>query len=554
MTSRRTRSLSVLGVIAILMTSIGAMFSTVSAQEERQTLILAQNAGDIASLDPHVASATQDRSVVDMVFNGLIRFKPGDASTFEPDLATAIPEPVTEADGTQSWTFTLRQDAMCHSGFDQAFDDAVASGATPSPIPAIADTQPYPLTADDVIFSLQKTANVETSGVSADYANYTFEKVDASTVKVIAKEPVGPAVFLPKFANYGGGYIICKKAYDILGADGFKTNPVGTGPFKFVSYTPQQSTVLAANDEYFRGAPKLGGVEVRYIADNTARELGLQSGELHVINGLPEAQFVDRINQTGDYTADVFGVGEAVWLNLDINNEYLKDPKVREAIILAVSRENHVALAGSPVAEPIYSVVPTGIVPGSLSAEEADAAGVNYAQDIERAKTLLAEAGYGDGFTLNLVTSEQAAYLTNYTVLQEELAQIGITVELQTVQHAAMHEQIRAGSNAITIYIAYRPSADTYLTSFFTTGGGNTNFSHFTLDAEIAAARGELDPDAQVAAWQAINVTIEQNFAGYGLMYTNQVYARANSVDYGHELVSVPQLYPGIDETTSISA
>jgi peptide/nickel transport system substrate-binding protein len=311
--------------------------------------------------------------------------------------------------------------------------------------------------------------------------------------------------------------------------------------------------VLTANDEYFRGAPKLGGVEVRFIADNTARELGLQSGELHVINGLPEAQFVDRINQTGEYTADVFGVGEAVWLNLDINNEYLKDPKVREAIILAVSRENHVALAGSPVAEPIYSVVPTGIVPGSLSAEEADAAGVNYAQDIERAKTLLAEAGYGDGFTLNLVTSEQAAYLTNYTVLQEELAQIGITVELQSVQHAAMHEQIRAGSNAITIYIAYRPSADTYLTSFFTTGGGNTNFSHFTLDAEVAAARGELDPDAQVAAWQAINVTIEQNFAGYGLMYTNQVYARANSVDYGHELVSVPQLYPGIDETTSIT-
>jgi peptide/nickel transport system substrate-binding protein len=311
--------------------------------------------------------------------------------------------------------------------------------------------------------------------------------------------------------------------------------------------------VLTANDQYFRGAPKLGGVEVRYIADNTARELGLQSGELHVINGLPEAQFVDRINQTGDYTADVFGVGEAVWLNLDINNEYLKDPKVREAIILAISRENHVALAGSPVAEPIYSVVPTGLVQGSLSAEEADAAGVNYAQDIDRAKALLTEAGYEEGFTLDLITSEQAGYLTQYTVLQEELAQIGITVNLQTVQHAAMHEQIRAGSNAIVIYIAYRPSADTYLTTFFTTGGGNTNFSHFTMDEEIAAARALLDPEAQVAAWKEINIAIEQNFAGYGLMYTNQVYARANSVDYGHELISVPQLYPGIDETTSIS-
>ncbi|MEJ7837228.1 MAG: ABC transporter substrate-binding protein [Thermomicrobiales bacterium] len=532
MTSRRTRSLSMLGVVVILLTSFGAMFSTVSAQEERQTLILGTNSGDKAFLDPHFASGTQDRTVVDMMFNGLVRFTPGDASTFEADLATAVPEPVAEADGTQSWTFTLRTDAMCH----------------PS-----ASSEAYPLTAADVVFSLQKAATVETSGVSADYAGMTFEMVDDVTVKVIVAEPIGPAVFMPKFANYSGGYIICQQAYEALGADGFMNAPVGTGPFMFSAYTPQTSTALVANESYFRGAPQLAGVEVRYIADNTARELGLQSGELHVINGLPEAQFVDRINGLGDYTADVFGVGEAVWLNLDVTNEYLSDPLVREAVLLAVSRDNHVALAGSPVAEPIYSVVPSGLVPGSLSVEEADAAGVNYAQDIDRAKELMAEAGYADGFTLNLVTSEQSAYLTNYTVLQEELAQIGITVELQSVQHASMHEQIREGSNAITIYIAYRPSADTYLSTFFTTGGGSTNFSKFTLDAEIAAARAEIDPDAQIAAWQAINVTIEQNFAAYGLMYTNQVYARANTVDYGHELVSIPQLYPGIDETTTIT-
>jgi peptide/nickel transport system substrate-binding protein len=116
-----------------------------------------------------------------------------------------------------------------------------------------------------------------------------------------------------------------------------------------------------------------------------------------------------------------------------------------------------------------------------------------------------------------------------------------------------MHELIREGANPITIYIAYRPSADTYLTQFFSTAGGNTNFSHFTLDDEIAAARGEIDPDKQIAAWKQINIEIEQNFAGYGIMYTNQVYARSNKVDYGHELTSVPQLYPGIDETTTIS-
>jgi peptide/nickel transport system substrate-binding protein len=533
MTKPGIRSLSILSVLLIALTSLGGLFTTVSAQEDRPVLVMAQNAGDITSLDPHYASATQDRSIVDMVFNGLVRFTPGDASTFEPDLATAIPDPVAEADGTQSWTFTLRDDAMCQ-----------ASSAS----------EAYPLTADDVVFSFQKAANADTSAYSGDYTGFTFEKVDAATVKITVAEPLGPAVFLPKVANYAGGYIICQKAYEALGADAFVTNPVGTGPFAFGSYTPQNSVVLTANDDYFRGAPKLGGVEVRFIADNTARELGLQSGELDVVNGLPEAQFVDRINGMGDFTADVFGVGEATFINLDVTNEYLKDPKVREAVILAINRDNHVALQGSPVAEPIYSVVPTGIVNGSLSAEEADAAGVNYAQDIEKAKSLLAEAGYADGFTLKLVASEQAAYLTNYNVLAEELRQIGITVELEVVQHSAMHELIREGSNAITIYIAYRPSADTYLTQFFTTAGGNTNYSHFTLDDEIAAARGETDPDAQIEAWKQINIEIEKNFAGYGIMYTNQVYARSNTVDYGHELVSVPQLYPGIDETTSISS
>ncbi len=62
-----------------------------------------------------------------------------------------------------------------------------------------------------------------------------------------------------------------------------------------------------------------------------------------------------------------------------------------------------------------------------------------------------------------------------------------------------------------------------------------------------------MNGDAQIAAWKQINIEILQAFAGYGLMYTNQVYVRQKSVDYGHELVSIPQLYPGYDETTTIT-
>jgi peptide/nickel transport system substrate-binding protein len=311
--------------------------------------------------------------------------------------------------------------------------------------------------------------------------------------------------------------------------------------------------MLTANADFFRGAPQLGGVEVRFIADPTSRELALQSGDVHVINGLPEAQWVERMNQSEGIIADVFGVGEVSWINLDTQHEILQDPLVREAIALAVDRNNHVALHGDPVAAPIFSVVPADLMPGGLTEEEATEAGVNPAPDLDRARELLAEAGYPDGFELDLISSEQDGYRTNYEVLAEELRQIGITVTLEVVQHAAMHELIREGRNPIVIYIGFRPTADTFLSQFFTTDGGVTNFSHFTVDDLRDQARSELDPEAQAQLWKEAAIEIQKNFAAIGIMYVNQVYARSEAVDYGHELQAVVQLYPGIDETTTIS-
>jgi peptide/nickel transport system substrate-binding protein len=259
------------------------------------------------------------------------------------------------------------------------------------------------------------------------------------------------------------------------------------------------------------------------------------------------------MGQTEGLQVDVFGVGEVVFLNLDVNNEFLKEPKVREAILTAINRENTLALSGSPVSEPVYSIVPADFMPGGLDEDQANEAGVNFTPDVEKAKSLLAEGGQPDGFELNLVSSEQDSYLRAYTVLQEELRQINVTVNIETVQHQAMHELIREGSNAITIYVAFRPTADVYLTQFFTSDGGVTNFSHFQVDDLVTQARSETDPEAQAELWRQANIEIIKNFAGYGLIYTNQVYGKSTKVDYGHELKSVVQLYPGIDETTSIS-
>jgi peptide/nickel transport system substrate-binding protein len=533
---KRNRSLAFLMTFMLVFTSIGGILATgTGAQDdERPVLRFGSSEADIQSMDPHIATGTQDRTIADMVFNGLVRFVPGTVSDFEADIAAELPEASENEDGTQTWTVTLRDDVMCH-GSETAGTDA------------------YQLTSADVVFSMEKAANPDSSSYSANYEGWSFEAVDDQTVEITLEQPLSETLFLPSIANYSGGFIICQQAFEALGADGFVTNPVGTGPFMFESYTPQDRVVLTANDDFFRGTPELGGVEVRFVADATSRELGLQSDDLDVIAGLPEAQWADRINEQEGFTADVFGVGEVLFLTINTEIEPFDDPLVREAVIKAISRENHIALSGEPVGEAVYSPVPAQLMEGGLTEEEANEAGVNYEQDIEGAIALLEEAGYPEGFEIDLVTSEQDGYRRNYEVLAEELRQIGVTVNLEVVQHAAMHDLIRQDENELVLYIAYRPNAHVYLSQFFTEGGGPTNFSKFDVSDLVEQAVTTTDADEQSQLWKDANIEIQQNFAGYGILLVNQVYARSENVDYGHELEAVINLYPGIDETTTIS-
>ena len=526
-TRRQFGQLIGLGAVGAAVAKVPAAFA-----QDGTTLRIAMNTSDIQTLDPHFASGTQDRAIVDMLFNGLVRFVPGTSNEFEADLAEDVPEGEENDDGTQTWTFTLKEGVMTHAG------EGVESAE---------------LTVEDLLFSFEKASNPDTSAYAGDYEGWSFAVGEGDReFQITLDSPVSSALFLPKVANYSGGYIIPQAPYEAVGADGFITSPVGTGPFAFSSHNPQVDVQLVAHADFFRGTPALDGVNVVFQADSAAREFALQSGDLDVIYGLNEAEWAKRMDETDGITADIFGVGEALWVNLNVEDEILQDPLVREAIVLAINRDNHVALSGEPVGEKIFSVVPASLMPGGLSEEEAEEAGVNYQQDIDRAKELLAEAGYPDGFEMDLITSEQEAYRMAYEVLQEELRQVGITVNLEVVQHATMHELIREGRNPITIYIAFRPSADTYFTQFFTTDGGVTNFSKFTVDELRDQARSETDDDTQSDLWKQANIEILQNFAGYGLTITNLVYVRRDEVDYGHDLNAVVQLYPGIDETTSI--
>jgi peptide/nickel transport system substrate-binding protein len=375
--------------------------ATSTASRSGGILRIGQAAADIGTADPHYASGTQDRALVDMVYNGLVRFKPGDATSFEPDLATSLPGPITDAQGKQTWTFFLRKGVMCHP-----------SDGMPA----------YELTSDDVMYSLKKAASKDTSTYSSDYAGMTFTSSDMNSVTITLDKPLSSALFYPRVANYSGGYIVCSKAAERLGIDGLKTHPVGTGPFMFKSYTPKEKIDLVANDLYFRGRPQLDGVEYRYMADVSSRELGLRSGQLDVIFGLQDGKWVDRLSRTQDVKVDVFGVGEVSTVYFNVTRPPFDDPRVRKAVANALNRDEFLAIYGSSVAQKTFSPVPEAFMAGGLTEMELINRNLEYRFDPTKAKQLLAEAGLGNGFRFSVVTSLLEHYRLIYESMQAQLA------------------------------------------------------------------------------------------------------------------------------------
>jgi peptide/nickel transport system substrate-binding protein len=509
--------------------------------EEPKILRLGQNAADLFSLDPHYATTTESRALVDMIFNGLVRYAPGDGSfeNMEPDLAEDYPQMEIVGD-QQVWTFTLRQGVMCH-----------AAGNLPA----------YELTSEDVVYSLEKAANPERSAYAGEYTGMTFEAVDDYTVKITLDNPLSPVLFYPKVANYSGGFVVCKQAIEALGDDKFKTYPVGTGPFMFERYSPQEKIMLTANADYFRGAPQIDGVEYRYMADVSSREAGLLAGELDVINGIPDIAWVESVQQQEGITVDVFGVGEVATVHFNTSVPPLDDPDVRRALAYALDRDEFLALFGEPVAENVYSPVPSKFLAGGLTRDEVVALGLDYDVDRDLARQMLADAGYADGFELEVITSEMTGYRRIYENMQAQLAEVGVDLKVNVVDHSTMHSQIRQDVNPIIVYIAWRPNADVYLTRFYhsdsivvTGAKPDTNFSHISiLDDMIESARVETDPQKQIEMWKEAQATILEDMYSYPLQFQQQVYARSAAVDYGHDLVSVLALYPGIDETTTLN-
>jgi peptide/nickel transport system substrate-binding protein len=180
--------------------------------------------------------------------------------------------------------------------------------------------------------------------------------------------------------------------------------------------------------------------------------------------------------------------------------------------------------------------------------------------DINRARQLLAEAGHPNGLTVRVIHTQLPEMLNMMQVVQQQLRRAGITLDLQVVEHATFHQQIRQDLSPLVYYSAARfPVADIYLTQFFhgrsivKTPTAVTNFSHCNqADAQIDAARVSTDINEQRRLWAEAQKILTENICGVPLLETLLVFARRNTVDYGYDLRGSMSLGPLITEQTRL--
>ena len=523
----KLRSLAVL-FIAVLM--IAGLSQDVGAAKDN-ILRIAFDSGDTKSMDPGRSFGTQDMALQDMIFNGLLRYKPGDISVIETDLAERYE---VSGDG-MAMTFYLRKGVMSHPF--KGYPDGIE------------------LTTEDIAYNIKKNQDPKTSTYSSTYMNFEAEIIDKYTIKIKLKERmVQPELF---FTDYRGGFVILKKAFETIGALRHNTSPVGTGPFKVDKYIPGQKVILKAHDKYFRGKPKLDAVEALFMPDINAREFALRKGEIDVMEGMREQPWIEKMKKVS--IVEIFGPGEINHLNFNVSRKPFDNKKVRQALMYATSRDELLTFVGADAADPMCSIIPP-FMKGGLSCDDIAKKGLLYKHDLEKAKKLLAEAGYPNGFDVEETITERLSYRRSMENIQAQWKKVGVNIKLNVVDHATYHTKIRQDVNPFTMYICMRPNADIFLSWFFhsdaiVVSGKRpvTNFSHYTLvDDLIIKARNETDSAKQEEIWRQIQTKLLEDGINYPMYVLKFVFARNDRIDWGFEQKAVLALYTQINEQTSL--
>lgn len=305
------------------------------------------------------------------------------------------------------------------------------------------------LSAEDVVYSIKRaTEKPSSASIFASFDAENTKVVDELTVDVATKAPFA-AVY--NYLTSTRGEIISKKAVEEMGDDQFGRSPVGTGPFKFDSWVSGTSITLKRNENYWGEKPAYEKLTLKFITETANRALEIESGNADIVLD-PDTGDLDRLKETEGLkvvTGDSYGLSYIVF---SMDDEVLNNEKIREALSLALDLDSLVeSVYGS------YATVNESVMPGTVFSYKSQGA---HEYNPEKAKQLLAEAGYPSGLTIQLNLPNGAEQQNIGVIAQNMWKEIGVTAEIATASTSEIIAAGRRGDNQATIMAATYSTGD----------------------------------------------------------------------------------------------
>lgn len=441
-------------------------------------------------LDPMMVTTGDEYIYANLVFNGLARMR--EDLVVEPDLA----ESWSFSEDLKQWTFRLRRGVKFHDGQE--------------------------MEADDVVASFRRL--LDPAGTSPVRSQYEM-------VESVSAPDAGTVVFQLKIPYGGLADILTDRQVKIVprnaGANMAK-QPIGTGPFKFVSYTAGDRLVLARHPGYFEpGLPKLEGVELRIIPEMSVKIAALQAGDIDVVWDLPLEQ-VKPLSGRADLRID--SVPTASWDGAILNNSIppFNDKRVRQAFHLAVDKKQVVEL--TLFGQGVETISP---IPPSHPFYAKDLAVPKF--DPAAARKLLAEAGHPNGIKLPVILPVGRPVRERLGVTLQQLAKAGgFDLQIQRLPYSSFNAEVSGKAPLYIDGFFARPTVDTSLFPFLRTNGSwNERLWHYSdpaVDRALDTARTTADPAVQKKNYIDLQAALVANPASFFAYNVNYACAYRKSV------------------------
>jgi peptide/nickel transport system substrate-binding protein len=478
------------------------------------------------TLDPGATGLALTLLISMAMFDPLVWWLPDGkgGSQFVPGLAKSY----TVSDDASVYTFALRDDVVFHDGTKF---DATAVKAT----------------YDHVV----DPATQSKSGLSALGPYKETRIIDPYTVEISFTAPNAGFLHQQAAGNFG---IASPTALEKYGATGFGNNPVGSGPFKFKSYTAGDRLTLVKNPDYAwapaelaNGAAALDSLVFRIITDNSGRYNGLQSGQVNIAMNLPPNDIAAASKSDRFTQLTIPSIGTPTGMPINVTKPPTDDPLVRQAILFAVDQDTLVKKVLFGVHEPAHSIL-TPITPGY-----SDSSAELYSYDPDRAEELLDEAGWtmgsggfrekdGTRLALEIILYSDSGMELPVQFVVSELKKVGFDATTTVQPFATAQESFNAGKHNLGSFGYY--GADPYLLNIMVNSNAiesGFNWSHYAnpeIDAAIATANSTADDDARNALYEDISTTLMKDAIYLPLWDVDGAFTMASSVKGLHETLN----------------